>query len=107
MVGAMPVCAPFTRAKGLVSDMQPVRALRGTPGVFMTWVRFAHTNTDGTHYFQCYSLPDAWERQTPKVAGTGRIAESAAETLSMLSPAGYAWRTPCHCVDCTVKRKAA
>ncbi|KOU93286.1 hypothetical protein ACIGZJ_19665 [Kitasatospora sp. NPDC052868] len=74
--------------------------------MFMDWIRFHKTDEDGRHYFQVYSVPQAWNAAAPKVPGTGRISETAARTFASTSPAGHQWRTPCYCTDCTIAAKS-
>ncbi|MEV3853021.1 hypothetical protein AB0J38_01700 [Streptomyces sp. NPDC050095] len=73
--------------------------------MFMDWIRFHKVDQNGRHYWQTYSVPQQWNAATPKVLGTNRITEAAALAYSIISPAGYQWQTPCHCVECTIKAK--
>lgn len=74
--------------------------------MFMDWIRFHKTDENGRHYFQVYSVPQAWNAAAPKVPGTGRISEAAARTFASTSPAGHQWRTPCYCTDCIIAAKS-
>ncbi|MBD0688541.1 hypothetical protein [Streptomyces sp. CBMA123] len=73
--------------------------------MYMDWVKFAKADENGHHYFQVYSVPQAWNAATPKVPGTGRITEAAARTYATVSPAGHQWRVPCYCTDCAIAAK--
>ncbi|MET9148644.1 hypothetical protein [Streptomyces sp. NPDC004042] len=73
----------------------------------MEWARFHKTDENGRHYFQIYSFPHMWAAATPKEPGTGRISEAAALAYSIISMSGWQWRTPCHCVECTITAKSA
>ncbi|MFF9016157.1 hypothetical protein ACF09C_24720 [Streptomyces sp. NPDC014870] len=74
--------------------------------MFMDWIRFHKTDENGHHYFQVYSVPQAWNVAALKVPGTGRISEAAARTFASTSPAGRQWRTPCYCTDCAIAAKS-
>ncbi|MGW8332482.1 hypothetical protein ACWGLE_31825 [Streptomyces sp. NPDC055897] len=73
----------------------------------MDWIRFPKADETGRHYFQNYSVPQRWNAATPKEFGTGRISEAAALAYSIISPAGFQWRTECHCCDCTIAARSA
>lgn len=72
----------------------------------MDWVRFHKTDETGRHYFQVYSVPQQWNAATPNDGYTGRISEAAALAYSIISPAGFQWRTACHCCDCAIAAKS-
>lgn len=74
--------------------------------MFMDWIRFHKTDSNGRHYWQVYSVPYTWNAATPKAPGTGRIAEAAALAYSIIWASGYAWQVECHCVECTIKAKS-